>query len=256
MLSLGFENVDESDHEYIWQKGKLINIELHKRLIPSYNEDYYSYFGDGWQKAQKSKSSRYEFSDEDNFIYLFTHYAKHFRDGGIGIRHITDFFVFLKEKQELNISYIEDELKKLKLLDFYKNTSKGLDVWFGGKTGDNITDFMTDRIFRSGAYGTQEASMISKAVGSQYKNNVKARFGMIFSMVFPSFKNMCIRYSFLKKAPFLLPILWVVRLFRIVFKRRGGIKHYAKGIQFVTDENMTKYYEELKLVGLIFDLKE
>jgi hypothetical protein len=47
MRLLGFDEVTQSDHELIWRKGRLA-VELHKRLIPSYNKDFYAYFGEGW----------------------------------------------------------------------------------------------------------------------------------------------------------------------------------------------------------------
>ena len=49
MSSLGYCETKESDHEYIWDKKGFFHLELHKRLIPSNNEDYYSYYGDGWK---------------------------------------------------------------------------------------------------------------------------------------------------------------------------------------------------------------
>ena len=52
MRQLGFTEGIESDHELHWSKRK-IHVELHKRLIPSYNEDYYAYFGDGWMRASR-----------------------------------------------------------------------------------------------------------------------------------------------------------------------------------------------------------
>lgn len=56
MLSLGFSEKIESDHELIWE-SPLLTLELHKRLIPSYNEDFFAYFGDGWQLAKKSNEN-------------------------------------------------------------------------------------------------------------------------------------------------------------------------------------------------------
>jgi len=48
MEGLGFSQVFESDHEIAWRKPELF-VELHKRLIPSYNNDYFAYDGDGCQ---------------------------------------------------------------------------------------------------------------------------------------------------------------------------------------------------------------
>ena len=71
MESLGFAEKLESDHELIWQKPSAY-IELHKRLIPSYNQDYYAYYGEGWNLAKKCDGTRYSMTDEDQMIYLFT----------------------------------------------------------------------------------------------------------------------------------------------------------------------------------------
>ena len=54
MQSLGFSEKTESDHELIWTSSSFV-LELHKRIVPSYNKDFYSYFGDGWQLATKKQ---------------------------------------------------------------------------------------------------------------------------------------------------------------------------------------------------------
>ncbi len=96
MNRLGYLPGVESNHEYVWDKKNMLHVELHKMLIPSYNKDYYAYFGDGWRLAKKYDGSEFKMSDEDTFVYIFTHFAKHYRDAGIGIRHITDIYVYLK----------------------------------------------------------------------------------------------------------------------------------------------------------------
>jgi hypothetical protein len=85
MSGLGCEYKYESDHEYVWTKNKVVSIELHKCLVPTYNKDYYAYFGDGWRLAKKQEISEYgyQMSEEDFFIYNFIHFAKHYRDGGV-----------------------------------------------------------------------------------------------------------------------------------------------------------------------------
>ena len=58
MQKLEYKEITESDHEFIWNKLN-VYIELHKRLIPSYNKDYYAYFGDGWELAKPENGTRY-----------------------------------------------------------------------------------------------------------------------------------------------------------------------------------------------------
>ena len=96
LQELGFTEILESDHELIWDKPGRLHLELHKRPIPSYNKDFYAYYGDGWSLAHRTDSSRHEMRDEDEFIYLFTHYAKHYRDGGVGIRQVADLYVYTR----------------------------------------------------------------------------------------------------------------------------------------------------------------
>ncbi len=258
MLELGFEEKIESDHELNWIKKGVLFLELHKRLIPSYNKDYYAYFGDGWRLAQKTETSRFDMSDEDNLIYMFTHYAKHYRDGGIGIRHLVDFYVFLNAKKDMDEAYVEKELGELQLLEFYKNSMRTLSVWFGEAEGDEITDFMTSKIIGSGSYGTTDAHIISSAVKtsktSKTEKGIKVK--KIFDMVFVPYKNMKQLYPSLKKFPFLLPIMWIIRLVNTIFNRQDRIKKHSEELKLMTTENIIKYQDELDFVGLDFNFKE
>lgn len=254
MQGLGFREILESDHELVWDK-KTIHIELHKRLIPSYNKDYYAYYGEGWSFARPENKSRFKLSDEDTFIYIFTHYAKHYRDGGIGIRHITDLYVYLSAKPNLNKEYIEAELKKLKLLDFYNNTLHTVNVWFNGEQPDIMSDFITERIFKSGSYGTYVSHIVSGAVkASGTGGNVKLK--KIFKLIFLPYKAMCKKYPCLKKAPFLLPVMWAVRIADVIFNKRDKITTQKKELNYITDDKIAEYKRELNFVGLDFNFKE
>lgn len=256
MEELGYEHKIESDHEYIWQKPGSY-IELHKRLIPSYNKDYYSYFGDGWQLAKVKNGTRYAMTDEDQMIYLFTHYAKHYRDAGIGIKHIVDLWVYRRNK-ELDEEYIKDELKKLQLYDFYKNTVKTLSVWFDGEEPDETTDFITHIIFNSGVYGTREAHILSEAVKlSKSHGSAKAIKKHKFkNLLFLPYSSMCTKYPFLKKLPFLLPVMWFVRIFTAVLFKRDNIKAQNNRVSSITEEGVNSYQQALNFVGLDFNFKE
>ena len=255
MTSLGFTEEYESDHELVWKKGDF-TIELHKRLVPSYNKDYYEYFGDGWKLASYVDESTGQsfMSDEDSFIYNFVHYAMHYRNGGIGVKHVTDFYVIMQKNEKLDFTYIERELEKLQLIDFWKNTKKLLGVWFMGEESTELTDFMTAKIFDSGAYGTQEAKVVSEAVRTA--NTGKGmKIKKIFRLLFPSYKGMCQKYRFLKKVPILLPIMWIVRWVQTLFAP-SKIKARKKEIDLLNADSVSKYQNELDYVGLRFDFEQ
>lgn len=249
-----FTETIESDHELVWDKN-VTHIEFHKRLIPSYNKDYYAYYGDGWQLAETDIGSRFKMSDEDTFVYIFTHFAKHYRDGGIGIRHITDLYVYLSAKPNMNIGYMESELAKLELLDFYNNTVHTFNVWFGTEIGDEMSDFITDKIFGSGSYGTYKSHVLSSAVKtSNLGRNVKTK--KLFNLIFLPYKSMCKKYPILKKFPMLLPIMWVLRGINAVLYHKDRIVRQQRDLKIITDDNVKKYKQELNYVGLKFNFKE
>ena len=134
MEGLGYQFAEETDHEMPW-KSKALYVELHKRLMPSHNQDYQAYYGDGWQLAKHRQGHCHSMTSEDAFLFIFSHYAKHYRDGGIGCRHVTDLWVWRRTYPEMDETYIRGELKKLQLDVFYGNTLRLLDVWFADRYG-------------------------------------------------------------------------------------------------------------------------
>lgn len=259
MTQLGFVEKAESDHEYIWEKSGIV-IELHKRLIPSYNKDYYAYYGDGWKLAIPSSTlpHRYEMSAEDQMIYLFTHFAKHYRGGGIGLRHMTDLYVYRKSVGELDEEYLKEELQKLKIYEFYTNITKTIDVWFNDAASDEKTDLITDVIFTNGVYGLNSKRRIAETVIlKKRKSPIKSeRLQHIIRTIFPSLKNMRLKYGFLEKLPFLLPVAWIIRLFNIVFFKRKRAKKFWHDMKNISSENVSDYKRSLSYVGLDFNFEE
>ena len=254
--NLGFVFATESNHEIIWEKGKVV-IEIHKRLIPSYTKDLYEYYGDSpWDRLLLVDENRteYEMNVNDTFIYLFMHFSKHYRDGGIGIKFLTDFYVFM-EKNALDYSYIEGELEKMGLLDFYKNVKKVLDVWFFDAEGDEITDFITDKIFASSTYGEKKAKLEAEALrlSLQEKDAKKGKRKRKLQMIFPSYSQMCLKYPFLKGWAILLPLMWVVRIISALFTKRKNAVEAMNKLDSVSDEQIKKYDAELHFVGFPYN---
>lgn len=259
MMELGYLESVESDHELIWKKEN-INIELHKRLIPSYNKDYYEYFGDGWRLGVpvSENATCYKMSAEDEMIYLFTHYAKHYRDAGIGIKHIVDLWIYQKNVNMLNNEYILAELKKLQLDTFYKNTMRTLETWFNEAPPDDVTDVITNVIFNSGVYGTYEAHILSTAVkGTKNTGSAKkTRINRLIVMIFQPYKYMRKRYPILDKMPILLPLMWVVRWCEAIFFNRKNIRINHNDLKVMSVEKIDDYKKSLNFVGLDFNFKE
>lgn len=251
MKNLGFEMQVESDHELVW-KSKNLLIELHKRLIPSYNKDFFAYFGDGWKLAKVHQDHRWFMQPEDEFVYLFTHFAKHFRDGGIGCRHVVDLWVWLRAEPGLDVGAVEDEMKKLHLLEFYRNIRRLIAVWFEDGQSDDRLDFITQYILASGSWGNLETKQLSIGVRDMRSTNssveVKARY--VWRMLFPTLTAMRNIYPVLHKLPWLLPFAWVHRVFCKLFIWRAPLDRHKQTLGGLTQDKLDERSQALEYMGI------
>lgn len=249
--ALGFSFKCESDHELIWQSGSLY-LELHKRLVPSYQRDLSPFFDGCWERAEVTGGTRYGMLPEDEWIFLFTHFAKHCRDSGIGCRHVVDLWVFLRSYPQLRESYVMDALERLQLLEFYENMRKLMRVWFEQESSDDMTEILTAYIFESGNWGDAISGVLSGVVrNSRSKAEIKrARLQYLWRYAFPSLEIMQRRHKILKKAPWLLPVMWVVRLlYKALFDKKEQ-KRVQRNFSVITEENIQNRQTLLRLIGL------
>lgn len=251
MGELGFEEKAESDHELHWHHREL-SVELHKRLIPSYNEDYYEYYGIGWQKAARREGCCWTMTAEDEWIYLFTHFAKHFRDGGIGCRYVVDLWVYLIHHPEMDERYIRQELEKLQLGEFHENIRQLIDVWFEGGSADDRMDVITDYVFASGSWGERLSKTLSTAVrNSQTTGRAsEGKLRYLLAIMFPSTMTLKEKYRVLKKAPWLLPGVWMVRPFYKLIWERESLHRHRNNLRILTDETVDQRRQLLRYMGI------
>ena len=260
MEQLGYEFRGETDHELIWQSPHL-RLELHKRLIPSYNYDYAAYYGDGWQLGHPTADNpcRFVMTDEDQMVYLFTHFAKHYRDGGIGIRHMLDLYLYRKAKPQMNHGYIAQQLQKLQLFEFYQNILHTLAVWFDAEASDNVADLITDTVFGSGCFGTYTSRTVAQGIRNKakYKDSTKrAKLKTVGRLIFLPYEIMCEKYPVLHTAPVLLPIMWVVRWLDALLCKPKVIGKHCQRVKLLSERELNSWETQLNEVGLAFHFEE
>ena len=215
---------------------------------------YYAYFGDGWGRAVRQEGCRYGFTPEDTFVYLFMHFSKHYRSGGIGCRHVLDLWVYRRAYPELDEAYVLRELGKLRLGAFYQNALRLLDAWFGEGELDDVTEFMTKRIFSGGAWGNaKDYYVFTELTKSKNADDVKnSRLGYALRLLFPSLTHMRKKYPILVKLPIALPLYWVVRGMTVLLHKREKIGENVRIAQMVSDDALMAHQEALRYVGLDF----
>ena len=108
---------------------------------------------------------------------------------------------------------------------------------------------MLEDLLASGIFGSKDeerrhsSSITLGAVARQKQGNRTG--GSLIRSLFPRTSSLEGRYLYLKKYPWLLPIAWISRLFRFVFKR-GGADNAAKSIRLGTER-----LELLKQYGIL-----
>ncbi|MBR3593582.1 MAG: nucleotidyltransferase family protein [Clostridia bacterium] len=251
LQDLGYRKYAESLCEIIYENDNL-HLELHKSLIPPSVKDYYAYFEGAFERAEQVGGSHYKMRDEDHFIYIFVHFARHYRGGGIGLKHLCDLYV-CKEKLSLADDYVEGELEKLGLLAFYKNVYRTVEYLFGDGEEDETASLIAESVFHSGAYGTINDMRLSEAARrSGGRGAGRAKRSHFWWVLFLPYGLMCIKYPVLKKAPFLLPFMWVWRALAALFTGNSRAKNELKEVKNLSAEEIKLFRDNLLRVGLDF----
>lgn len=251
LLDLGYRFAYQSDHEYVFQKNQNINVELHKCLIPSYNDDMYAYYQSGWNIARKKQNqARWNFTEEDFFVYLVVHFAKHYRDAGVGIKYVIDIWLW-KTQHDMDASYINTQLQKMGLLQFFDNLDELIQSWFDGKEISTCSEKMLDFMINSGQYGNLENADKSKILRMSQKTP-QEHIGKVkyWQFIFPDIKTMSVGYPMIKRVPFLLPFFWIYRIAKWGLFQRDKLDVNKKVLGGISPETVKAYLAHMESVGL------
>lgn len=249
MESLGFKETGESDHEHIW-KHPFLMVELHKHLIPSYNKDYYSYFGVGWDLAKIQNGHRWSMTREDAFIYDTIHFAKHYRDASANAHFIIDLWICLRTYKDMDRTYIRQQLGRLKMEAFYDNIIRLTQAWFENGTWDDVVERMTEILLdEDKKQKKQRREIAGDTRAVQAEGSVKnAKRMRVFHRIFLSKLQMANAYPQFKDLP--LPIAWVARWFSSIPKWGKAIRQEKN--KNISEDAVENYRKDLEYVGLQF----
>lgn len=255
LSTLGLREYKESDHEFIWIGDNKIVIELHKRLIPSYNDDYYAYYSNPWSKAVYGYNHSFSMSKEDEYIYLFTHFTKHYRDGSVMLRPFIDLWLFANKYPLMNKHYIDKELEALELKAFHDNIVKTIDVWFNDAQSTELTDFITEQVLASDPQARTIAANAARQ-SARTDSVASAKYKEILRLVFLPMEDMKKKFPILEKFPVLLPVMWVVRWINALFNSKRTIEIEKNKLSQMDEQIVDDYNADLAKVGLKFNLKK
>lgn len=240
MKNIGYRVEGLGGNHDIYYKPPFMNVEIHRKMIDE-SHSMSKYYHNIWEKVMPIANKKYAFelSKEDFFIYMVAHFAKHYQNGGTGIRSIIDIYLYLSHyKQILNWDYINTELAKLKILPFAQKMISLSFVWFEKQPKNDDLQIIENYIINSGTYGTFSHALLLNDVKSTNITNQKK--SLLLKRAFPSYKKMVTIYPILKYLPFLLPLGWIVRLIKAFITKRKIVKRQMLAIKRISQEDLNK----------------
>ncbi len=204
-----------TNHDDCYVKPPFMMLELHSALV-GLGSPYRAYYDDIFDRTKKVGTLR-QMSGEDIYIYMIAHMEKHYASDGTGIRSVADVYLFNKKRiSRLDRAYIDDELKKLGLTDFHREIKGIAYKWFEREDYDSFSD-KEMYILKSGIFGTEKQKMLNRRGNDSSVRFLKRR-------LLPPSGLMKEWFPVLRRAPFLLPIFYIYRILRGIFKKRDKIK--------------------------------
>lgn len=206
-IELGYE--EEIHHDVLNKDG--FHVELHKNLI-SQKSTAHGLSGIVWEYTLSDGDYAVKMKKEFLYVYLLEHLRKHLLEsGGAGIKLVADIYV-LNLKVDLDKEVLYELLEKGKLISFNKVVDKLIRKWFYyEEIEDEIVGIIENMVLNSGAYGDFDTYVKISHSGDKSKNNSYLKRCIQF--IFPGMEFMSTKYRILKRKPYLLPIMWIVRMF-------------------------------------------
>lgn len=211
--NLGYSFDKKGTHDVSLFLGDRLHLELHYTLI-----------GDGvaksscevlrnvWHTASlcQEKAHCYKMTEEMFYFYHIAHMAKHFEEGGCGIRPFIDLWILdhIENKDQSKRDALLEQGELLRFSEVARHLSR---VWFGNEEHSELTKQMEQYILRGGVYGNSE----NRILVQQQKKGGKIKY--VFSKVFLPYEVIKFHYPILQKHRWLTPFMQVRRWFKLVF---------------------------------------
>lgn len=217
------------------------HLELHFDLITKYdNETANELLANVWDYTDRVGNSYQRIMRDDYFYYYhLAHMARHFIDGGCGVRPYVDLWL-LNNKISFDKESRNALLEKGGLLKFAQASEFLSRVWLEEEPHVQESQWLEDYLLNGGVYGNKENKVVIQ------QGQTGGRFKYIMSRIFMPVEEMQYRYEVLKKHKWLYPFMIVKRCFEVLFKGDG--KRIKKELQTSDRISTEKQSESMQLV--------
>ena len=225
--------------------NQLVKIEMQQSLIDDGFTAWLKYLDTIWDRCEKKSENEYIMAPEDFYIYHIIHMAKHFINGGIGLRHVLDTWVIKNHYRGIKQNYVQKIFKELSLCKFEQLITDLCNYWFKDSipSDKKAIDLIAEYIFENGAFGNISQQSVNEATtGSSV--GIKEK-------VFPSKQTMSNYYGdVINNHPVTIPIYWIRLTFERLFKNRDKTKNKMNSISNISEIQKEKTKELFKICGL------
>ena len=222
----GYKYFCQTDHDVSYFSPTGIHLELHHTLIEkeeSCKKNAEGVIKKVWSYASpKGEGNEYTVSDDFFHFYHLAHMAKHFYNGGCGLRSFIDLWL-LNNKAEFDKEKRVAIVKVGGLEKFEENVTRLSGVWFDGGDHNETTEIMEKYLLSGGVYGSEKNRV-------DFGQSKKGSFRYVLSRIWLPYGQLCKRYPSLKGKRILQPFYEIRRWFNLFGE--GKIK---KGVSEVKE---------------------
>ena len=213
---LGYREGDTAQNEKILYSPSNVILELHF-AYDSNNNTETEVLQDAWSFTEEFELNNDGFSISNEYFYLhnIVHMAKHFEEGGCGVRPLIDVYLLDKYMKYDSVK-LNDLCTKYGVADFFKWIKKLAGVWFDNEEHTELTHNMEDYILRGGVYGHTH----SKTIVKQIRHGGKLPY--MITKIWKPYSELIKQYPSLHGKKWLMPIYQMRRWGRLIFC--GGAK--------------------------------
>ena len=213
---LQYKTEERGSHDVSLFSESGVHVELHYHLIEELRfPTAVKLLARAWDYAEPEEGCvwRHRMREEMFYFYHVAHMAKHFENGGCGVRTLLDQWILWHLVP--HDAQKREELVREGMLERFDLGARELaEVWFSGQTGTELTDAMATYVITGGIYGTTEQGVAVK------RSKKGGKLGYILSRLFLPYDLLKLHYPILQKHRWLTPIMQIRRWFRLLFGGR------------------------------------
>lgn len=243
MQESGYSKYYDTEKHLILTKKPFVIVELHRKLMLK-SEEGYEYFKNIWSSCVNYRNYKniYQLNLEDAYIFSIIHLHNHLKLMGIKLKDVLDIYLYNeKYKEILDYKKIDEKLNEWNIKKLENSIKDIAYKWFEGNYNYKLDD--VEKIILNGI--TKKNRVNYLLTKKEEKTKVLLR------LAFPKLEIMKEKYPILEKVAILLPVTWILRIFKDIFVYKISISQKMKTAKIVLEakddevENVKRAYTKL-----------